>query len=165
MQSEIRCRHVRPECSQTGSPDTGNGKSPVRRHIYYAGCFHIEMAIIKAIGKLIAESGRPKMLTECGVLATGSLRGFLDGKHFNRCKRQHPILALVFETQHFNAFLATYESKDEIRDMLQEFEFTQERIYPRKLNCPICSKIVRSRMAASLNRRDWERMVPPRSPG
>ena len=47
------------------------------------GAFHIEMAFFKAVGKLIAESGGPNMLTDCGVLAPGSLRGFLEGKHFS----------------------------------------------------------------------------------
>ena len=74
------------------------------------------MAFFKALGKLLSESGGPEMLTESDALAPGSLNGFLKGKHFNRCKRLHPILALAFEILHFLAFLETYESKDEIVD-------------------------------------------------
>lgn len=39
--------------------------------------FHIEMAFFEAFGKLIYESGEPKMLTNFDVLAPGSLNGFL----------------------------------------------------------------------------------------
>ena len=42
------------------------------------GAFHIEMAFFKALGKLISESGGADMLTDTGVLAPGSLNGFLE---------------------------------------------------------------------------------------
>lgn len=69
------------------------------------GAFHIEMAFFKAIGKLVAESGGMSILTETEVIAHGSLNGLISGKHFNRCKRIHPLLALGFEVLHFQAFL------------------------------------------------------------
>ena len=47
------------------------------------------------------------MLTDSGVLAPGSLNGILQGKHFNRCRRLHPILALALEILHFQAFMET----------------------------------------------------------
>ena len=78
------------------------------------GAFHMEMVFFKALGKLITESGGPEMLTESEVLASGSLNGFLTGKHFNCCKRLHPILALALEILHFPKFLDTYERKDNI---------------------------------------------------
>lgn len=71
------------------------------------GAFHIEMAFFKAVGKLIAESGGPDALTETEVIASGSLNGFISGKHFNRCKRVHPLLALALEILHLRAFLKT----------------------------------------------------------
>ena len=82
------------------------------------GPFHIEMAFFKAIGKLIDESGGPNMLTDSGVLAPGSLNGFLTGKHFNRCKRLHPILGLAFEILHFDSFLQDFGDKDELLALL-----------------------------------------------
>ena len=78
------------------------------------GAFHVEMAFFKALGKLVTESGGGDILTETGVLAPGSLNGFLTGKHFNRCKRIHPLLALAFEILHFNGFQETYERKEEL---------------------------------------------------
>lgn len=88
------------------------------------GSFHIEMAFFKALGKLVAESGGPAMLTESDVLAPGSLNGFLTGKHFNRCKRLHPILALAFETLHFRKFLEDYENTDEFITWLDNCSLT-----------------------------------------
>ena len=40
--------------------------------------FHIEMALMKVFGKYIEESGGPYILSECGVIAQGSLKGFIS---------------------------------------------------------------------------------------
>ena len=82
--------------------------------------FHIEMAFFKAIGKLIAESGGTDILTEAEVIATGSLNGLISGKHFNRCKRIHPLLALAFEVLHFKAFLQTCDFKEEMQTLMSQ---------------------------------------------
>ena len=71
------------------------------------GAFHIQMAYFKVIGKLVAESGGPRMLTECQVLASGSLKSFLAGSFFNHCKCLHSILALAMQILHFREFLKT----------------------------------------------------------
>ena len=89
------------------------------------GPFHIEMAFFKAIGKLIDSSGGPEMLTDTDVLSSGSLNGFLSGKHFNRCKRLHPILALSLEILHFQAFLSYFEGRDELENVLSELQLSQ----------------------------------------
>ena len=80
------------------------------------------MAFFKALGKLKAESGGTSMLTDTGVLAPGSLNGFLTGKHFNRCKRLHPLLALAFESLHFKAFLETCDFKEELHSLISSVE-------------------------------------------
>ena len=76
------------------------------------GSFHIEMAFFHAVGKFIAESAGPTLLTECGVIATGSLSGLLSGKHYNRCKRIHPLLAVAIELMHFRSFLRTHDNSN-----------------------------------------------------
>ena len=48
------------------------------------GPFHIMMAYFGGMGYILDGSGAPDVLTETGVLAAGSLNGFLNGKHFNR---------------------------------------------------------------------------------
>ncbi len=61
----------------------------------------IEMAFFKALGKLVAESGGPFVLTESGVLAQGSMKGFLSGTHYNRCKILHQMLSVAYPTFKF----------------------------------------------------------------
>ena len=89
------------------------------------GVFHVEMAFFKALGKLFEDSGGPTMLIETDVLATGSLNGFLSGKHFNRCKRLHPILGLALEILHFQVFIDSYEQKDELKAMTDKLSLTR----------------------------------------
>ena len=77
------------------------------------GLFHIELVFFKAIGKIVEKSGGPEILTDSGALAPGSLNGILQGKHFNRCRRLHPILALTLEILHFQAFMETCKQSNE----------------------------------------------------
>ena len=69
------------------------------------GAFHIELAFFNAIGKYIKESGGPFILTESGVLASGSLNQFLKGKHYNRCKRIHMLFAAAIEILRLDEFV------------------------------------------------------------
>ena len=63
------------------------------------GAFHTEMAFFNALGKFIAESGGPSILVASETIASGSLKGFITGKHYNRCKRIHPLLAVAMEIE------------------------------------------------------------------
>jgi hypothetical protein len=58
----------------------------------------------------------PEMLTESGVLAPGSLNGFINCKNFNRCKRLHSMLAL--EMLHFQVFISSYDYSENVKDIL-----------------------------------------------
>ena len=71
----------------------------------HLGPFHIMMAYFKAIGKVISDCGLTNVMVESTLLANGSVNGFIDGKHFNRCKRLHPLVALGLEILHFKSFL------------------------------------------------------------
>ena len=42
-------------------------------------------------------------------MTNGSLKGFIQGKHYNRCKRLHPLLASAFEMLHFESFLKSHD--------------------------------------------------------
>ena len=76
------------------------------------GTFHMVMSYFKGVGKFMAESGLPHILTESGVLAQGSLRGFLNGTNFNRNKRIHPLLAAALLKLHFKSFLKQEHTMD-----------------------------------------------------
>jgi hypothetical protein len=67
------------------------------------------MSYLIAVGKFITDSGLTHILTESGVLAKGSLTGFLNGTNF---KRIHPLLAAAFLKLHFNSFLKQEHSMD-----------------------------------------------------
>lgn len=77
-------------------------EKPVFDNLFISlGSFHVEKAYFCVIGKLIAESGAPHILNECGALAVGSINGFIKGKHYNRCKRIHELLAVSLEILFF----------------------------------------------------------------
>ena len=60
-------------------------ESPRFDNLFIAfGPFHICLAYFGALGHFIENSGGPEILTESDVLASGSLNGFLSGKHYNR---------------------------------------------------------------------------------
>ena len=60
-------------------------ESPRFDNLFIAfGHFHICLAYFGALGHFIENSGGPEILTESDVLASGSLNGFLSGKHYNR---------------------------------------------------------------------------------
>lgn len=67
--------------------------------IILLGNFHLEMAFFGAVGTFLADSGVEYLLNEAGVLAEGSVAGFMKGKFYNRCTRVHQILAAVMERE------------------------------------------------------------------
>ena len=86
------------------------------------GNFHLELAFFGAVGTFISDSGAEYLLTEAGVLAEGSLMGFIRGKYYNRCVRVHSILALVMERKLYESFVQTLsqEIQDDIKYLLTE---------------------------------------------
>ncbi|GFW87857.1 uncharacterized protein TNCV_1359611 [Trichonephila clavipes] len=77
----------------------------------HLGAFHIMMSYFKAIGKVINDCGLTTIMVESEMLASGSVSSFIEGKHFNRCKRLHPIVALGLQIMHFRSFLTSKISR------------------------------------------------------
>ncbi|GFS81880.1 uncharacterized protein TNCV_1544981 [Trichonephila clavipes] len=44
-------------------------------------------------------------MIESNIIASGSVNGIVEGKHFNRCKRLHPFMVLDLQMLHFDQFL------------------------------------------------------------
>ncbi|GFY58280.1 uncharacterized protein TNIN_444071 [Trichonephila inaurata madagascariensis] len=63
------------------------------------------MAFFKAIGVFINECGLSHMMIESNIIASGSVNGLVEGKHFNHCKPLHPLMALGLQMLHFDHFL------------------------------------------------------------
>ena len=91
------------------------------------------MAYFKALGKIISESGGPSLLQECQV----SIKSFLSGLSYNKCKRLHEILATAFEVMHFKTFLDLQEDKEEILEIVSNQITIKEDVsesYSREMN-------------------------------
>ena len=86
------------------------------------GVFHISICLFRAIGKLISESGGPQLLVDADVLASGSVRGFIECTNYNHCKRLHPMFALALRVLHFREFLTTYENFDELVTLIRGYD-------------------------------------------
>lgn len=69
------------------------------------GPFHTKSAYFRALGYMLEGSGGDHVLVESGVLALGSLNGFLKGTFYNRCKRLHVMLAAALREKHMEAFI------------------------------------------------------------
>ncbi|MCG7875152.1 MAG: hypothetical protein N0C90_02335 [Candidatus Thiodiazotropha endolucinida] len=107
-------------------------ESPLYDNIFVCfGPFHIQLAYFGSLGYIIDESGGPHILVDSEVLASGSLNGFISGKHFNRCKRLHPMLAQAFRVLHFRAFLK--ETEDIPQTLLSELQELYEHPSPGRM--------------------------------
>ena len=76
------------------------------------GNFHTELAFYGAVGTYINDSGIEFILSECDVLAEGSMMGFIKGKFYNRCSRIHDLLAIALEKKLYNRFLADISEEE-----------------------------------------------------
>ncbi|GFU85932.1 uncharacterized protein TNCV_3845761 [Trichonephila clavipes] len=75
----------------------------------HLGSFHLMMAFFKAIGVFINECCLSHMMIESNIIASGSVNGLVEGKHFNRCQRLHLLMALGLKMLHFDPFLDNIE--------------------------------------------------------
>ena len=90
--------------------------------------FHLDLAMFRAIGTYIAESGGPYVLNECFVLAKGSTKSFQKGKSCKRCRKLHELLALAMESLHFQAFIDSNENgSDNIELIKDELKIIKEQ--------------------------------------
>lgn len=99
-------------------------EKPVYDNLFiHLGAFHIMFAYFKAIGKFIAGCGLMNIAVDSELLASGSVDSFLAGKHFNRCKRLHPLMSLGLEIMNFQLFLEKEKITvgDELRTELLHF--------------------------------------------
>lgn len=83
------------------------------------GHFHIFMADFHGIGIFITDSGLTDVLVDCEIIASGSVNGVISGKHFNRCKRVHTLVALGLQVLHFEAFLKSREETVDTAVMIE----------------------------------------------
>ena len=102
-------------------------ESPIFDNILFIcfGAFHICMAYFNVLGYIIESSGCTDVLCSAEVLAQGSVRSFIAGKHFNRCRRIHPLFALSLQILHFKQFLRRSGISEEYVALLNSFATNQ----------------------------------------
>ncbi|GFU61584.1 uncharacterized protein TNCV_3064621 [Trichonephila clavipes] len=64
-------------------------------------------------------------MIESNIIASGSVNGLVEGKHFNRCKRLHPLMALGLKMLHLDHFLDNIEYnflKEQVIDDLLHYQ-------------------------------------------
>ncbi|CAH1173831.1 unnamed protein product [Phaedon cochleariae] len=104
----------------------------------HVGSIHIMMSYFKAVGKFIDNCGVTTVMVNAQMLANGSVNSFITGKHFNRCKRLHPMASLALQIIHFEEFLnrENIECSDDMKIYLTQFKeerSDQPRVLPRNL--------------------------------
>ncbi|XP_071817001.1 uncharacterized protein [Apostichopus japonicus] len=82
------------------------------------GAFHTTCVMLAVIGKRFRDAGLEDILIESGILASGSMNGVMNGKHYNRATR---IFKIVYEALHrlrWQSFLETQDmvAHAEIKD-------------------------------------------------
>ena len=63
------------------------------------------------LGNYLAESGGSHILNETHVIGKGSLKSFLSGESYNRCKRSHQLREAAMEILHVQAFVHQYDGR------------------------------------------------------
>lgn len=84
-----------------------------RRLVIRMGAFHITCAYLAAIGKRFGDAGLSDVLIESGVVATGSVAGVLEGRHYNRAVRLHKVIKHVNKGDVAFLFYSTYHLTNE----------------------------------------------------
>lgn len=94
-------------------------EQPLYNNLFISlGPFHIMLSLFKAIGKFVNSCGLTDIVCNAGLLASGSIMGFLTGKSYSRCKRLHPLIAASLQILHFKQYLKT-----------ESIEVTEELLY------------------------------------
>ena len=69
-----------------------NDPEKYKDHIVLIGSFHTTMAYLKMSGKKMTGSGFEDILIEAELISSGSLKGVMNGKHFERSMHCHKIM-------------------------------------------------------------------------
>ena len=85
-------------------------KKPTYDYVFiHLGPLHITYAFFSILGKYLAESGASHILNKTHVTERGTLKSFLSGKSYNRCKRSDQLFGAAMEILHVQAFADQYD--------------------------------------------------------
>lgn len=66
-------------------------KDQFQRLVIRIGSFHTICTFLAAIGKRFGDAGLADVLMESGIVASGSVAGVIEGRHYNRAVRTHKV--------------------------------------------------------------------------
>ena len=64
----------------------------MNRIVLRMGAFHIACTFLPVIGKRFGDAGLEDLIVEAEIMAAGSVKKVLEGKHYNRAMRMHKIV-------------------------------------------------------------------------
>ena len=111
-------------------PLVWNNSALYDEHIIMIGSFHVVCAYLKMIGKKMNGTGLSDILTEAGLVTSGSVAGVLAGKQYSRAMTSHKTLLEALERLMLEKFLEgsnrsslvdtlTYEPTELIQELLE----------------------------------------------
>lgn len=95
-----------------------------KRIVVRLGAFHTKMSYLACIGIRYKDAGLSDIFLEAGLVASGSLDGVMNGKHYNRGVQAHKIASEAFNRLRFQQFLESMPDKES-----QEIKSLMPRLY------------------------------------
>ena len=83
--------------------------------VIHLGDFHAMMAYFGVMGLYVSGSGFEEVLFQADLCSSGSIRGVISGKHYNRCWKIHETFAEVLERLFLEKFMA--DIPDDIKEL------------------------------------------------
>lgn len=83
--------------------------------VIHLGDFHAMMAYFGVIGLYVSGSGFEEVLFQADLCSSGSIRGVISGKHYNRCWKIHETFAEVLERLFLEKFMP--DIPDDIKEL------------------------------------------------
>ena len=91
-------------------------------HIILIGTFHLSSACMKMLAKKMEGSGFSDILLEADLIGTGSIKGVLSGKHYERALHCHKVIAEALERLLLLQYFSTHDDElsNESRKLLSD---------------------------------------------
>ena len=104
----------------------GSNEEFRRRIIVRLGAFHTKMSYLACIGIRYKDAGLSDIFVESGLVASGSLAGVMNGKHYNRAVRAHKIASEALQRLRLRRFLDSISEEEarDIHDLMANLSYT-----------------------------------------
>ena len=83
-----------------------------KRLVVRLGGFHTKRSYLSCIGIRYKDAGLTDIIIESGLVASGSVKGVMNGHHYNRAFRTHKIVSEAMQRLRFQQFLDSLSDED-----------------------------------------------------